>query len=543
MPKLKKSQFRFRNHERVGAEGAEEDQDYLRNCFFDTGDLNTLRDCSSANRIVLGRTGAGKTALLFKLSTLEEKTISLDPHALSLQYVSNSTVLRHLSNLGVNLDLFYKLLWRHVFAVELIKARYQIHTEPARRTWLEMILPSFLGDRSKQKAIEYLIQWGKSFWEDTEYRIHEVTRKLEDEVRLHIGTSASILDSSHDSHQRLAAEEKAELIHRAQEVVKGIQIRELNEIVKLLAQDFLNQQQPRYYIVIDRLDEHWVEDPVRYRLIRALIETVKEFSCIKSAKIIVALRRDLFDRIVRVTRDAGFQEEKYHPLFLPLRWSQQQLMGLLDQRINALVKRQYTGGHVSWRDLLPARIDGRDTDRWIVERTMYRPRDMIVFFNCCLSQAVGRPEISATMLHHAEAEYSRLRYRSLGDEWHADYPELLNFATLLKERPASFQIEHIRSEEIKEKCLEFATKDVSTGGELSEWAKCVAQGEMDAYDFRARLFQVLYKVGLVGVKTERFTTVTWSYVQEAPLSVEEIEKATAIAVSPVFYRILGIQAE
>jgi hypothetical protein len=142
--------------------------------------------------------------------------------------------------------------------------------------------------------------------------------------------------------------------------VNEVQIRELSDVIEMLA-DILNDQMKRYYVTIDRLDENWIEDQLRYRLIRALIETSRDFRKVRNAKIIIALRFDLVDRVFRLTRDAGFQEEKYETLFLDIVWSSQQLVDVLDTRIDYLVKQRYTDQVVTHKDLLPRSTGGKPT--------------------------------------------------------------------------------------------------------------------------------------------------------------------------------------
>lgn len=142
---------------------------------------------------------------------------------------------------------------------------------------------------------------------------------------------------------------------------------------------------------------------------------------------------------------------------------------------------------------------------------MYRPRDIIVFFNCCIDQAVDRPRITATALRQAEGDYSRRRYRSLGDEWYADYPELLDWAELLKEMKPTFRLQEIESEQIAEKCLDVCSKQNGADRELRGMAMEVIEERMSIDDFRVELARVFYRVGLVGLKVERFASVVWSY--------------------------------
>ncbi len=475
MAKLNKSQFAFRKNDTIGAEGAELDRSYLEDCYFDRGDLNVIRDCLNPACIIVGRTGAGKTAILFKLKEEEEHVIEIKPESLSLQYLSNSTVLPQLEAIGVNLGLFYKLLWRHILAVELIKAKYGLRTESESRTFLQRIWEYFSRDREKERAVQYLRDWGEDFWKDTEYRVKEVTERLEKNVKDSLGAKwPSVLDFSASSEDKRSVEIKGEVVKNLQSVVDSIQVRELTKVIRMLGDDVFNNTQQRFYVLIDSLDDSWVDDDFRYRLIKSLVETVNEVNQnMKGVKIVVAIRRDLLDLVIHETRDQGFQEEKYEPLYLSLNWTSIELFGMLDKRLNKLVRRQYTGQPVSWSDLMPKAVAKQVTTTYLIERTMYRPRDLIVFFNLCIQQAVGRPDITAQMILHAELEYSQRRLRSLYDEWHAEFPELEDCVKLLKRLPARFPLDGLTDNAIGETCLTLAA-EARHAGSITRWALLVA---------------------------------------------------------------------
>lgn len=123
-----KKDFVFRKHMSIGEVDAENDTKFLRDCFVDTGDYEVLEDTQSSQCIVLGRTGSGKSALLERLEECEEQIIRIEPDELALKHISNSTILSFFEELGVDLDIFYSLLWQHTFAVELIKHKYGIDT-------------------------------------------------------------------------------------------------------------------------------------------------------------------------------------------------------------------------------------------------------------------------------------------------------------------------------------------------------------------------------------------------------------------------------
>src|SRR5690606_23228818 len=135
----------------------------------------------------------------------------------------------------------------------------------------------------------------------------------------------------------------------------------------------------RFYILIDKIDEDWVDDRTRHKLIRALIETIKSFRKIRSVKFILAMRVDLLQSVFDRTRDKGFQEDKYRDYILNVRWTKQDLEDLIAARIAHLYKRQYEKTDADIYDLLPQKIGAESTIDWLVDRTLMRPRDIIVY--------------------------------------------------------------------------------------------------------------------------------------------------------------------
>src|SRR5262245_50883029 len=112
--------IKFRRNTTIGSADAESDDLFLEHCFVDTGDAAALLDCDNPQSIVLGRTGAGKTALLRQIAKQAEHCAEISPEALALNYVTNSNILKFFEESGVNLDIFYSLLWRHIITVELL---------------------------------------------------------------------------------------------------------------------------------------------------------------------------------------------------------------------------------------------------------------------------------------------------------------------------------------------------------------------------------------------------------------------------------------
>lgn len=534
--------YRFRSHDHIGAADAESDQSFLRDCFVDTGEIDLLLDCGDHRRIVLGRTGAGKTALLTHVAEKANGVMNIKPESLALAYISNSTILQFVNDLGVNLDIFFKLLWRHIFTVEVIKAHFHLDGAAAKDGFVDWLKNQF-SDKRKQheKALAYLEKWGSKFWEQTDYRIEELTTKLENELKASISSVLPATKMTLGGAQSLSQEERGQVVERAKYVVNQVQIQELTYVLELL-DSILDDPQKRYYILIDRLDENWVEEGLRYLLVRALIETVRDFRRVRQAKIIVALRYDLLDRVLRLSRDAGFQEEKYESLYVDLRWSKEQLTKLLDKRIDKLVRQQYTSAPVTHSDILPRLVNKVPAIDYLLKRTLMRPRDVIMFFNACIKRAEGNPQITPQMIKDAEGEYSRQRLRSLADEWSADYPYLMTIFDILKGRPAQFCIECLTDDE----CFELAIRlmdEVIGDEDMRSSIREIEDNPANTDGLRRSIVSLLYRVGVVGLKLERFEGVAWSTSGRRSVSISEIGRGVKVSIHPCFWRSLGINPE
>ena len=536
----KDEKFRFRKLDTIGAAAAEDDASFLNDCYINTGAMETLRNCQDPRRIVVGRTGAGKSALLLQLSELEDRCIEVRPESLALSYISNSNILQFFAELGVQLDIFFRLLWRHVFTVEILKHHFNVENETASRNVIQRLLDAVTGDKNHKKAIEYLQQWGRSFWQETEYRIKEVTTTLEKSLKASAAGKIEESGFNVEGARSLTTEQKADLVNRAQSVVNAVQIRELSEILDLV-KDVLIDEQKRYYIVLDRLDENWVEERLRYRLIRALIETVKDFARIQHAKIVPAIRLDLLERVFRLTRDSGFQEEKYESLYLPLDWSRAQLVSVLNSRVNRLIRSRYTSESVRFEDILPKRIDGQSAVDYIIERTMMRPRDAIVFLNYCIQRSADKPTLSVQVIKEAEGEYSRERLRSLADEWSSDFPNLMEIVPILNDMPKQFIASDLTDPECQERSLQLLVSGNEKRDEI--WVLCekLVSQEIRLTDFKREILYVMYRIGIVGLRVGESERYVWAINGKRSITRGELLIQCKVKVHPMFWRVLHLR--
>ncbi len=544
--------FRFRRHDTIGNPSAESDEQFLSACFVDTGALAILRDCADQRGIVLGRTGVGKTALLTTLTAREDHVVAINPHDLALSYISSSTILRFFEGLDIRMDPFYRFLWRHVFVVEILKAHLGLESEEQKARLLDDLRYRILRKKSYRDAFEYLNEYGTNFLVSTEERITDLTRKVETDLKASADLGLhGLINLGAEGARRLSEEQKYEVKQRGFEIINKAQNTMLSLLFSALDEDILTDRAKRYYIVIDRLDEDWVEDAMRYRLIRALIEIMRDFnSKVGQAKIVVALRADLFDRVLRATSDSGFQGEKYQGLCLSVTWQKPQLQDVLNARITELVRHQYAPQQpVTYRDVLPALV-GKQRGReqpidYILDRTLLRPRDVIAFFNDCMAKAEGEPVIQAPKMREAEVPYSRARLRSLADEWSVHYPHLHALCDVLKGRPQSFKLGDLTDASLDDLCLELI--DVLDGhrsapgsGEDREVLYAYYNNAIDAPTLRSTLARIYYRVGIVGLKVETYQRVSWAYLHDAEVTEADVNDQTTVHVHKMVWRALGI---
>jgi hypothetical protein len=539
---LKSDKFVFRPLDSIGYPDAQEDHEFLANCFVDEGYLAVLSDCAKPERVVIGRTGAGKSALLEML--LEEQGDRVKrflPETLALNYVSDSPVFGVLKGLGVNLDLFFNLLWKHVFAVELIRWRFEITDSFAQQNIFQTLAATF--NPAQRKALEYLRQFGDNFWADAENRVTALTKVFERELQGKLGLPDGLpVDASVAGKLKWTTEEKVELQQKAQSVVNDVQRRHLTEVTSLV-KAVLADKNRKWYIIIDQLDENWVDDKFKAQLIRSLLDTIRSFQAVQNLKIIVALRYDLIDRVFRDARGSGAQREKYRGMYLDVLWKRSALLAMLDKRVDYMVKSRYTTKTVKPRDILPRVVDKKQpTIDWLLDRTLMRPRDVIAFINACIRNSAGSPAIPVNAIKAAEGAYSRDRLEAIYEEWGIEFPTLSAFTHLLSNKPSHFDAEDITEDELLEACtrrLSFQQGQIAAHDDLLSHAVKQCEVGGDLATFRRTLIWVFYKVGIVGIKVSASTRYLFSFDREQSISQEEILPTSRVAIQPTFWRVLA----
>lgn len=535
--------FVFRKHDNVGAAAAEHDSQYLDECFVDTGELEFLLDRKNPKRIVVGRTGTGKTALLHQLNRLDINVIQLSPHDLSLNFIATNKVIAFFEEAGVNLAPFYVLLWKHLLVVELIKKRYEIVDETTYKNFIQSISSLVRKrDRNKELAIDYFQNWGHKFWLTTEERIKELTSRVENSLAINVNGKLAGVPINAEGARKLTEEQRKEVTEHGLDAVSKVQIRELENMLVVLDENIFDDCKNPYYVTIDMLDEDWADDRIRFKLIRSLIDVVNRFKRLSNVKIVMALRQDLLYKVLHVGPTAGFQEEKFKSLYLNLTWDKKELQEIIRKRVSKLIERHYTKEPVKFEDVFPARVDGKDTFDYMLERTFMRPRDIIVFMNDCLDLCAGRPQISASIIKDAENNYSAERLQSLAHEWVLILPDLIHTSRLLFGMKQHFEVSALSAEYVQNRFEEIA---LSLSSESSD---PVTRQLFSLYSDKGANFESVrnyalrefYAVGLVGIKSGPTDPVSWARdISSARIGSGQVRASSLVYVHPMFHRALG----
>lgn len=435
-----------------------------------------------------------------------------------MQHLQNSTILVWLESVGVNLDIFYKYLWRHVCVLELIRARYENENDVPASVSRLFDISTILSARkreekkkreresdAKAKALEYLNQYGAEYWVRTDTRIKRITEELENKLTSDAGLAGKIGNgcievrsgASETEENRVLASVEREVIERAQQIVSDFLISDLSRTVKLLGEHgFGDEQNPRY-IVIDDLDKDWMPNQRIYvALVKALLKTVRELNGkLPAAKIIVALRNDVFRRVFATSSSLEPQREKWRDVQLPVVWSHAELIKLVDRRLEVVARGEYTKAPPSLRDLLPGTRGKRrpNASEYVLERTLGRPRDVLDFLNTCIRMNGSFASFSWTVLRQAEKEYSLRRKVALIEEWKGTYPGLDSVLEVVGRLGSSFHREGLTDELIDSLVS-------SPSADSCQWLHGLQRRCLEGAPFgelRAEILEVLIEVGFL----------------------------------------------
>ncbi|WP_201584795.1 P-loop ATPase, Sll1717 family [Psychrobacter jeotgali] len=537
--------IKIRPNMKIGQLDAESDGKFLSECYINNGLIDVLINTNTSEAIILGRTGAGKTASLLTIDERidQEHSKLLDLENVFLRYIDNSNIIKFLTDNDVNLDLFYKYLWRHVLTVEFLKLKYPHLKDKGKFFQFINDLKDLIRRPEEKIALNYLEEWSDKYWVETVENIEEIVKSFSNDISA--GFEAGFFDSkiSLDGGQTLTEEQKIQVKNRAQKTVNNLQISELSKVIDLMDKHVFNDSKKPYYLLIDKLDENWVSIEVKYSLIKGLIEEIRHFRKIQNVKILVSLRVDLYQLTLEKTRSSGFQEDKLLSIIYNLNWTEKVLKDIVDKRITFLFKHQYTNKNIVFEDLFPS-TNSRNGDPWqyLIKRTFWRPRDILHFVNYCLNQSIEKNLVDWSSIYKAEKEYSKERLKGLYEEWHDIYPSLQYLSYLLSDSKEIISLEDFNMILSEDKLISFyqILKKNQVSDEISNNIfSFIDDGISNREDIMFEILSCLYRSGLVGLSDNLPDSFDWSFRNSSYKSSFECSQSKWIKIHKMFHQALN----
>lgn len=422
--------FKFKRSMSLGSGTAENDGEFLDECFVSTPEYESLLDYSDRKFILLGRTGSGKTALLRMALENVDVPIQIRPDTFALQYISNIPFVRDLHDIGVNLEIFYKFLWLHEILSKIIKSYFAYN----RKNFLTQFVEHISNSRRIGEMKRYFEEYGDVFFE--EKSAESITQQLESKICANIGDVKRLAISGEVSES-----EKKEIQTRASTCVNATQINQLKNIITLLKEYLSENKQKKIFVAIDDLDTNWIADDTKYQLIGALLSAIRLFVDVPNLKIVIAMRADVLRKTCIETKR---QNEKDEAFTMRLYWTKDLLQTILEKRLRRLYFHKYQKRYsVTINDVFEDTIEGEPVFEYLVKRTMMRPRDLITFANLCISNSSGKSIIEKMSIKSAEIEFRHNRFDALVAEWHEVFPAIRALIKLLYKMPNEFTIQDL----------------------------------------------------------------------------------------------------
>lgn len=533
---------------RIGNISAENDDDFLFNCFVDSKALSIALDINSPGSIISGRTGSGKTAILRYIEK-HKKVARIEPTEMALEYISNSDIFRFLFDIGADLDILFQTIWKHVLCIEYIRLRNDISDRSNSKKWFSHSIYDFFRSEAEKRAVDYLKVWQEKFWISIDENVKEIVNRLEEQIQAEIGVDISKFKSKAGYGRNLSIDQKYEFVSRARKIIDGEQLRELSKVLDLLKNvDSRNKWIEPCFILIDNLDDRWVDESFKYKLINSLIEAMKSFRKIDKLKIIIALRADIIERSIQENDSSGFQREKYKDYIIELKWSEAELKRLVNSRINHLYKRKYTSQNVFFEDIFTTTIKGEKPFQYLIERTLMRPRDTIAFVNKCLEKAENKISVNSSDVKNAERDYSIERKQALLDEWRTAFPTLVHAFSIFSDGKEVLSFDETA---VKEFCEQIAFPICSESKIERDPFYSLAsrlfpeKGNViigDYLKFSKYVFSILYRVGAIGIKRPD-TPYDYYFMSGHLYSEDEIGVGYKFKLVKMLHSAFGIRGE
>lgn len=424
-----------------GNDSAEKDPSLLR--YFVESDAYR-RVVGLGKEIVIGRKGSGKSALRKKVEDdLKQRSrhivISICPKYNSIRSILNDPSLQQ----HFGREIFFQQTWLRNFYMDALCAI----GHQARST---------LVSASEQFARDVALQMNRTSKDFVE-NISDILSK----VKAKVGELGEFGVS----------------VEKELRAIADIEVLEFH--VRELASDGW-----RFVFTIDDLDLGWDNSETSNQLLLGLLSAANLVQALgENLRCVVFLREDVYDILMSKTQHS----DKYRNVER-IRWSKESLLEVLRGRVrHNLSKRSEDASGDLFLRVFPETVGTSNTDNWLVEKTLNRPRELIQLSRYYTEQVKGS-EPDGEVLKQSEKDYSGWKLDDLCSEYSNQYPNLISVFSAWKTKFFRHKY-HLTRSEVEAMSLELLA-DVAI---KDPWFSQLA----DRTDVGG-LMDIFYEIGFMG---------------------------------------------
>jgi len=352
-------------------------------------------------RLVVGRKGAGKTALFYAVRRAAQKgqqTLVLDLKPEGHQFTRlREAVLAELS--PGQREQAVEAFWTFLLIAEVA---HKILNSPRELLVAEREPTRFERYETLQKAYE---DHGLGSSGDFSQRLLRQVDRIA---------------------QRLGGADELSVRTDLPELIYGRDIRSLANAVAA----YVGNEKDAVWLLIDNLDKSWATrgtTPEDIEILNGLLDASRSLQRQFEARdvtfpCLVFIRTDILEHLNRHTADRGKEST------ISLDWNDAELFREI-VRSRLKVSAELDGDFTSvWNQVAEPTIGTQDSFQYLVDRTLMRPRDLLLYLEQAIEVATnrGHSRIKSDDILHAESSYSEAALLWLGYEIEDTNPDIAN---------------------------------------------------------------------------------------------------------------------
>ena len=497
------------NNFTFGVPAAERDDDLI-SCFVFTETYKNLH--KGHKSIILGNRGSGKSALFRKLSNDEKGkgniVIQLAPEEYSYELLSET--LKKETEGSWAKHGAYSAAWKYLIYVTVMKN---------------------------------ICRDGKSFKRGSEAKIYNYLRDNHADIDTNpIGMLLSYL-------KRMEGIK----IGKWEASVKARELRRLyglEEIEPLLSAIEDTCQKKKVIVLVDELDKGWDASEDAIAFVAGLFQAAVSINTkLTNVRVLVSLRKELYENIPSLYEDA----QKVRDIIENIEWDELKLLELIARRITKRYQ-ELDGSPFEdvWKTVFCDVLDYRQTKsfNYIVDRTLYRPREIIQFCNDVVEysrQAHVQPSLPLDYKQQAHVQpslpldykqivgaeygYSEARLKDICAEYRFQYPALQSIMETFRGQSYNYD-----RDKLEDHLIKIIVGELPISKDAVRWCETLdAEGLID----------ILWSIGFIraqavgGLKARRRSGS--EYLGSHQISSLNLRNIKRFHVHPLFRSYLGLK--